>query len=223
MNRRQPTCFATLIVLFALTNSALSQTVLDPGFESYSVSAGEWTNVDGGPWQFNNNAGVVEPFAPPTVLSPLMTWAATIAPYDGQQYASAYAGSDFFDTIVDFPMPGDYFLSVYAASPPDSSDVNDAVPTLTTGAFRFALGGAVTGPTFVPPLDAEWNRYSTTVRVNSAGPRLVGFHTTKTAPYFVYFDAFSLGRIPEPATLGLALIALIAPARWHRRRLLHLV
>jgi hypothetical protein len=136
-----------------------------------------------------------------------MTWSATVTAYDGSQYASAYAGSDWFDQSVFFPAPGDYELSVYATSPEGSVVINGATSTLTTGEFRFALGGAVTGPTFSPPLGAGWSQYSAVVRVKAAGNRLVGFHTTKTAPYFINFDAFSVTRVPEPSGVFLSIAA----------------
>ena len=132
--------------------STCAQVLVDPGFESYAVSSGGFLKPTSGAWAFRNDAGVVEPFSPPTSTAVLNTWSATFAPYEGEQYASAYAGSDWFDQEVFFPAPGQYLLSVYAASPGGTVIINGGTQQLVAGDFRFAVGGGVTGPTFTPPL-----------------------------------------------------------------------
>ncbi len=201
--------FATC-ALWSVCRSALAQVVADPGFESYSLAAGDYLIPSSGPWLFNNNAGVVKPFSPPTSTAPLNTWSGTFAAFEGAQYASAYAGADWFDQSVSFPAPGDYLLSVYAASPGGTVVLNGGTHQLTTGDFRFAVGGVVRGPTFTPLLDSDWARYSTVVSIPAAGSRLVGFHTTKTDSYFINFDAFSVTPVPEPS--GMALVCCVAAA-----------
>jgi hypothetical protein len=195
--------------------STFAQVLVDPGFESYAVSSGGFLKPTTGAWVFRNDAGIVEPFSPSTSTAVLNTWSATLAPYEGMQYASSYAGGDWFDQEVFFPAAGQYLLSVYAASPSGTLIQAGGAQQLVDGDFRFAVGGVVTGPTFTPPLDAGWARYRAVINIPAAGNRLVGFHTTKVASYFINFDAFSLTRVPEPASTALMLVG-SAAAAWYR-------
>ena len=106
-----------IAVPFAATVSvAYGVAFADPGFEDYAVSSGGFLQPASGPWVFTNDAGVVEPYSPNSSTGPLDTWSATFAAYEGQQYASTYAGSNHIHQKVSFSAAGDYVISAYAAA-----------------------------------------------------------------------------------------------------------
>src|SRR5690348_15224224 len=108
----------TAVIALAMMPPTLrAQTVLDGGFESYDVAAGGFVKPSTGPWTFANDAGVVEPFSPNSATAVLNTWSATRPAFQGQQYASTYAGGDVIRQPVTFDKPGVYELSVYAFAP----------------------------------------------------------------------------------------------------------
>ncbi len=107
-DRRGSFVHAALIVLTISRVPVLhGQAFVDPGFESYGVSAGGFIQPASGPWLFGNDAGLVEPPAPNSSTGPLNTWSAIFSPVEGQQYASTYAGADTLRQMVTFSAPGD--------------------------------------------------------------------------------------------------------------------
>src|SRR5262245_45163588 len=96
--------------------SAMGVTFVDPGFESYAVTAGTFVRPGTGPWTFVNDASVVRPFAAPTSLGIFQTWSATLAAFEGEQYACTYAGGDVLSQSVSLAA-GTYTISVQAYAP----------------------------------------------------------------------------------------------------------
>jgi hypothetical protein len=212
---------ASLIVAIAAgSGKVYGAAFTDPGFESYAVSSGGYVQPTSGPWTFSNDAGVVEPYSANSSTGPLNTWSAVPSAMDGQQYASTYAGSDTIRQVVSFSVPGSYMISVYAAAP-DGSVTIPSVGTLqlVDGEFTFALGGSAIGNVNTVPKGSSWTSYSAMFAIGKPGDYVLGVQNTKSAPYFINYDAFAIQSVPEPTTFHLLLIlgVLAAGARAARR------
>jgi hypothetical protein len=216
------TAFAAL---FAATDRVVySQGFTDPGFENYAVSAGGFLKPESGPWLFgkNTDAGVVEPYAPNSSNGPLDTWSSTFSAYEGQQYASTYAGSDTIRQEIVFDAAGNYTVFVHAAAP-DGSVTIPSVGTLPLedGEFTFTLDNVWIGNLQTVPKGSSWNSYNTMFTIPNPGNYILGIRTTKSAPYFINYDAFAVQPVPEPTAfiLMISLGAVIAGVKvWRRRR-----
>lgn len=183
-----------------------AQTILNAGFEDDVVSAGAFLRPAAGPWTFNNDAGVVRPFAPNSSTGPLNTWSATFAPVQGQQYASTYAGSDLIRQGLVFGAAGEYRISVYAASPGGTLTIPTVgTSTMVDGEFSFVLGAANIGSLNTVVREAGWAEYSALFTIPSPGTYDLGVRNTKTAAYFINYDAFSIQAVPEPGLLPFVL------------------
>ncbi|MBE7500197.1 MAG: hypothetical protein HS113_07805 [Verrucomicrobiales bacterium] len=131
--------FVTLLVAAPVIHAAA---LVDPGFETYAVEPGTFVRPASGPWSFDNDAAVVKPFAPPTSTGSFNTWSAALSPWEGEQYASTYAGGDRLQQTVTFDAPGVFELSVYAAAPAGTLTLPGiATVTLGDGEFRFTIDG----------------------------------------------------------------------------------
>ncbi len=195
------------VLWLALSGTAQGQTLLDPGFESYSVAAGGFVKPTTGPWIFANDAGVVEPFSPPSSTGSLNTWSATFAAIEGAQYASTYGSFDTLEQSVTFAMPGDYLISLYAAAPSGTVTVPPLPPiTLGDGAFRFTLDGVSIGGAYTVQTDVGWTLYTQAFTIAAPGSHTVGVRNSLTAAYFINYDGFAI--VPEPATGLLVLLSL---------------
>ena len=190
-----------LVAVGWLTTPANAQVVIDGGFENYAVSAGGFVQPSSGPWSFTNDAGVVEPFSPNSSNGPLDTWSATRAAYQGQQYASTYAGADEIRQSVTFAVPGLYDLSVRAFAPSGTLTIPNVFTNapLTDGQFRFWFGTATTGSTFTVPAGWDWTSYTTRVTVPAAGAYDVGVANQTVDKYFINYDDLRVTAVPEPA------------------------
>ncbi len=190
--------------------------LIDGGFEDFAVTEGAFLappNPGLGPWQFGNNAGVVDPYSPPSSSVGVGTWTATFAPIEGEQYASTYAGLDTLTQSVMFDTAGDYLISVYAAAPRGTVVIppNPNELTLVAGQFEFTLDGAGIGSLVEIQPGAHWQQFDASFTIDTPGLHTVGVRNTRTAPYFINYDAFSL--VPEPSTgllimLGGGLVAI---------------
>ena len=119
LSNRSAFTAAVTACLLAPTSQAY---VSNPGFEGYSVAPGGFTQVQDSPWTFNiHTTGVTEPFTTtiPVTSAPGTPYYATFSAYEGSQYISAYAGAGSFTQNVSLT-PGEYELSVWAASGPGS-------------------------------------------------------------------------------------------------------
>jgi hypothetical protein len=204
-------CFLTLPV-DALNGAGF----IDPGFENYVLSSGDFLKPATGPWLFgvNTDAGVVEPYSPNSSTGPLDTWSATFAPHEGQQYASTYAGNDTIRQEVSFGAAGVYMISAYAAAPNGSVTI-PSVGTLLLedGEFAFTLDNVGIGSSHVVPKGSSWNSYSAVFNIDSPGNYKLGIRTSKSAPYFINFDSFAIQSVPEPSVFvlfGMGLLGLTA-------------
>ncbi len=187
-------------------NIAHAQVLSDAGFENYAVTSGGFVKPASGPWLFNNDAGVVEPFAPNSSTGVLNTWSATFAAVEGQQYASTYATLDSLRQVVSFPAAGDYRISVYAAAPSGSV----TIPSLGTlplgsGEFTFLFNDTPIGSLHPVPDGSTWNVFSADFTVPTPGAYEVGVRNTRAAPYFINYDAFAVQPVPEPTVVQLSL------------------
>lgn len=199
---------AIVTVLVFTGRDVCGQALTDPGFESYAVSSGGFVKPSSGPWLFNNDAGVVEPISPNSSLGSLNTWSATFAAPEGEQYASTYAGADFIKQMVSFGTAGNFTISVYAAAPDGTVTFPSQAPkVLEDGQFDFTLQGSAVGSVQTVPKGSNWNLYTATFNIVSPGTYEVGILNTKSAPYFINYDAFAIQPVPEPATLRLVLIS----------------
>jgi hypothetical protein len=194
----------------AFTPHSFGQVLTDPGFESYAVSAGEFVKPAADAWSFVNDAGVVEPFAGNSSTGALNTWSATLAAYEGAQYASTYASLDLIRQTVVFASAGDYEISVFAASPAGSLTIPGVgTSTLVDGEFAFTLGNSTIGATHVVDAGGAWQQYSATLNIPAPGSYQLGIRNTLAAAYFINYDAFSIRSVPEPSTLGLGVAAVL--------------
>ncbi len=178
-----------------------AQGFTDPGFESYSVSAGQFSRPDTGPWTFVNDAAVVRPYAGNSSLGPLSTWSATFTAPEGQQYASTYAGLDSIVQTVTFSTPGQYRISAVAAAPSGSVMVPPATQPgpLVQGSFYFILAGAQIGSTHTLDPGTTWQPYSAQFVISQPGDYSLGVRNAGAASYFINYDNFSIQVVPEPA------------------------
>ena len=197
-------CFVKIILpglLYATLGSMLNgQSLTDPGFENYSVISGGFDMPSSGPWEFTNNAGVVEPFSPNSSTAPLNTWSAVYSAYEGQQYASTYAGGDSIRQLVSFDTPGNYTISAYAAAPDGVVTIppNGTLP-LEDGEFTFTLGITTDiGALQTVPKGSSWNLYSANFTLDTPGNYWLGIQNTKTLSYFINYDSFTVHSVPEP-------------------------
>jgi hypothetical protein len=200
---------------------ARAQAVINGGFESPPVGSGQFIRAPAGWWQYTNDAGVVRPFGRSTGTQVFNTWSATRAAFEGAQYASTYAGSDAILQPVVFDQSGAYELSVMAFSPAGTQEIpgNPGLfMPLEAGEFGLQFAGAQVGPTWVVPAGSDWTRYATTVDVAQPGTYVVGVANTRSAVYFVNYDAFSVTPVPEPSAAGVAL-TIGAATVFRRRRL----
>jgi hypothetical protein len=189
-----------------ISASALhGQTLIDPGFESYSVSAGGFIQPASGSWTFVNDAGVVEPPSPNSSTGPLSTWSAIFPAVEGQQYASTYAGADIIRQFVTFGTAGDYRLGVYAAAP-DGTVTIPSVGTfaLGNGEFTFTLGNTAIGNLHSVSAGSSWSLFTADFTISTPGNYQLGVRNTAGAPYFINYDAFTVVPVPEPTFLGLS-------------------
>lgn len=195
---------------------------VDPGFESYTVSAGEFVKPTSGSWLFgaNTDAGVVEPYSPNSSNGPLDTWSATLVAHEGQQYASTYAGGDTIRQRVMFGAVGDYWISVYAAAP-DGSVTIPSVGTLplVDGEFTFTLESIPFSTPRIVPKGSSWSLYRVLLSIGEPAPYTIGIANTRTAAYFINYDSFSIQPVPEPSTMAVLAMALAGFAflAWRRR------
>ena len=184
----------------------------DPGFESYDVAAGQAVFDNSGPWAFENNGRVVEPYTNGNIGSPPDTWSAVFAPHGGEQYACTYAGAD---TITQSVMlaPGSYTVSVWAAAPSGTVTISGNTLTLVTGGFEFTLDGSPISLVNALDPDTGWTLFSATFAIDTPGSYDVGVHNPVIAPYFIYFDDFAL--VPAP---GIGMAGALAGVALGRRR-----
>jgi hypothetical protein len=196
------------IVLGMTSASTHAQVVLDAGFEGYAVAPGGFVKPTTGVWTFTNDAGVVEPFSPNSSTGVLNTWSATRAAYQGQQYASTYAGGDSIRQPITFDTAGVYALSVRAFAPDGMVTFGTDTVPVSDGQFRFVLDVPV-GPTFTVPAGSDWTLYSTQVTVAAPGVYNVGVNNSLIATYFVNYDDFRITVVPEPAAAGMMLTMLL--------------
>jgi hypothetical protein len=201
--------FITLAsIIFGVASLAHGQAFTDPGFETYVVNSGGFVKPSSGPWQFFNDAGVVEPFAANSSTGALYNWSATFAAYEGQQYASTYAGFDSLSQSILFSAAGKYKVSVYAAAPDGFVTIPPSAPfPLEDGEFLFTLGSMAIGSTNIVPKGSSWNLYSANFNIGQPGNYTLWVRNTKTASYFINYDAFAIEVVPEPTTLQLLLTA----------------
>jgi hypothetical protein len=207
---------ALLTTVAGFSCSTRAQPVIDGGFENYTVSPGGFVQPSSGPWSFTNDAGVVEPFSPNSSTGPLDSWSATRAAYQGQQYASTYAGADQIRQAVTFTTPGVYQLSVRAFAPAGALTMPGVFTnaSLTDGQFRFWFGTAATGSTFTVPAGSDWAGYTARVTVPAAGVYDVGATNWTSDKYFINYDDFGVTPVPEPAGMMLMTLLMIL---WHSR------
>jgi len=201
---------ALVAVLGALfthsTSTVQGQVLVDGGFESYAVNSGGFVQPVSGPWLFANDAGVVEPFAPNSSGGALNTWSATFAPVEGQQYASTYAALDSLRQVVSFTTAGLYRMSVSAAGPSGSLTIPSVGTfTLGDGEFTFLFDNTPVGSLQTVSAGSSWSLFSADFTVTAPGDYQVGVRNTRSAPYFINYDAFAVEPVPEPAVLQLAL------------------
>ncbi|MHB1035412.1 MAG: PEP-CTERM sorting domain-containing protein [Pirellulales bacterium] len=192
---------------------------VDSGFEDYAVAGGGFVQPTSGPWTFNNDAGVVEPFSPNSSTEPLHTWSATFPAWAGQQYASTYAGSDYLRQVVSLDA-GKYAISVHAAAPSGSVTIPQvATLQLGDGEFTFTLGNASIGAAHTVAEGSNWTLYSAVFAVDAPGSYELGVRNAKSAPYFINYDGFAIAAVPEPSTLVLAVLGLLGVVvAWWRRK-----
>ncbi|MGD0649983.1 MAG: hypothetical protein ABSA97_02380 [Verrucomicrobiia bacterium] len=198
---------AVVVASFAAAVSVVQgQSFTDPGFENYEVSSGGFVKPVSGPWMFSNDAGVVEPYASNSSTGALYTWSAMFSAPEGQQYASTYAAIDTIRQAVSFDTAGDYVISVYAAAPAGSVTI-PTVGTLTLedGEFTFTVGNTAIGSLHTVPTGSGWDSYSAVFSIGDPGSYTLGVRNTKTASYFINYDAFAIQPVPEPTTFQLVL------------------
>jgi hypothetical protein len=193
--------------------TAQAQALTDAGFENYAVNSGEFLKPANGPWSFTNDAGVVEPFAPNSSTGTLNTWSATLSAFEGQQYASTYAGGDSIRQGVTFPSAGQYAISVYAAAPSGTVTIPGVgTLNLTSGAFTFTLAGVNIGSLHTLLPGTGWSLFSDTFSIDKPGIYQLGIDNTVVAPYFINYDAFAIVAVPEPPSLELAVLGVLSAA-----------
>lgn len=208
-----------LAVLAIGTGQVRGQGFADPGFESYAVSSGGFVQPSSGAWAFVNDAGVVEPPAPNSSTAPGNTWSATFAAFEGQQYASTYAGSDTIRQSVSFSAAGDYRISVQAAAP-NGSLIIPTVGTLTlgNGQFTFTLGNSAIGNVNTVTAGTSWNLYTADFTIATPGSYQLGVRNSASSPYFINYDAFAIQPVPEPQVWGLIAVLGAVIAAWKTLR-----
>ncbi len=211
--------FPTLLLALVLAQRLTGQTILNSGFEDEPVAAGGFLKPVTGPWTFNNDAGIVRPFAPNSSSGPLNTWSATFAAMEGQQYVSTYAAADLVKQGVLFAAPGDYRISCYAAAP-DGSLTIPTVGTFTLGSgqFSFTLGNSAIGAVNSVAAGSSWSLYSAVFSIPAPGAYDLGVRNTLAAAYFINYDAFQIQSVPEPRSTALILLGLTAGAVTSLRR-----
>ncbi len=191
---------------------------VDPGFESYAVASGRFVRPCVGPWAFVNDSSVVEPFAAPTSLGTFSTWSATLAAFEGEQYACTYAGADVLSQSVSFSAAGTYTIGVQAYAPSGTVTFPGESPkTMVSGAFVFRVDGVSVGPAFTVPAASEWTLYSTVFTVSSAGAHTLGIANTLAASYFINYDAFCVEEVPAPGVCGALGVGGLSALRRRRR------
>ena len=214
MRRTCAACVAGLAG-FVLTAPAVAVPLVDPGFETFDVPAGYFVQPRPGAWVFTNDAGVVKPPAPNSSERPLFTWSATRPAFEGQQYASTYAGGDTIRQAVTFDSAGRYELSVAAFAPVGRVTIpgsNENLP-LVDGTFRFWLDRPV-GPEWTVLAGSDWATYSTIVNVPAPGTYDVGVSNPVLDSYFINYDAFAVRAVPEPtAVAGVAVVLSVLVTR----------
>jgi len=205
-------------------NTAQGQVLMDGGFESYTVNSGGFVQPTSGPWLFVNDAGVVEPFAPNSSGGALNTWSATFPPVEGQQYASTYAASESLRQVVSFAAAGPYRIFVSAAGPSGSLTIPSVGTfTLGDGEFTFLFDNTPVGSLHTVPAGSSWSAFVADFTVTTPGDYPVGVRNTRTAPYFINYDAFAVVPVPEPTVLQLSLalgagVVVAGTFRWRRSR-----
>jgi hypothetical protein len=204
----------------------LAPPFVDAGFESYAVANGTHrpqTVVDDPPWNFRYpNAFVVDPTFAPKYQGIFDVQAASVAPFQGEQYVSTYAGAAGIGQILPFDYPGTYRVSAYAASPTGSLEITGAgTHVLVGGSFRFRVDNEIFGSTHFTTAGAGWQQYSSLIEIRAAGNHWVGVDNIASANYFLLYDSFSLESVdvvPEPGTSFLAaLVAMMARRRRGRK------
>jgi len=208
----------TMMALVVIPIAALhGQGFTDPGFENYVLSDGGFVMPRSGAWLFTNEAGVVHPPAPNS--GGAGTWSARFDPVEGQQYASSYAGGDTIRQSVALTGPaGDYQLSVYAAAPDGTVTINPNTIQLQSGEFTFTLGNATIGSLHTVQMGSGWNLYTADFSIAAPGNYLLGVKNTRTAPYFINYDAFAIQRVPEPSVIAMGLFSGVGAVVCRRRR-----
>lgn len=218
-----PTSFRRLVALLMAAPLVHAATLVDVGFEAYDVEPGTFVRPATGPWSFDNDAAVVKPFAPPTSTGSFNTWSAALSPWEGEQYASTYAGGDRLQQTVTFDAPGVFELSVYAAAPAGTLTLPGiATVTLGDGEFRFTIDGFYLSPLHTVAAGSDWTRYGVEIQIEEPGDYTLGIANVKIAPYFINYDGFAITPVPEPATCGMAMalvgLALAGAHRWRVAR-----
>lgn len=193
---------------------------IDSGLENYALNSGGFVMPNSGNWTFGNDAGVVEPYSPNSSTGLLHTWSATFAAIEGQQYASTYAGADQIRQGVSLSTAGDYRISVYAAASEGTVAIRpgDTPLALQDGEFTFTLAGVHIGDLNTVVKGSGWNKYDAVFTIEKPGVYQLGILNTKTAPYFINYDSFSLQPVPEPSTLAMLLSVVLGGLLWWRRR-----
>jgi hypothetical protein len=196
-----------LLTFLSLGSVMQAQTVLNSGFEDDVVTAGGFLRPTTGPWAFDNDAGIVRPYAPNSSTGPLNTWSATFVPIQGQQYASTYAAADLIRQRLVFGAAGDYRISVYAVSPGGTLTIPGVgTSTLVDGEFSFVLGTSTIGALNTVVREAAWTEYSAIFTIPAPGTYDLGVRNTKIGAYFINYDAFSIQAVPESGIMSLALV-----------------
>ncbi|MGB0715190.1 MAG: PEP-CTERM sorting domain-containing protein [Phycisphaerae bacterium] len=195
--------------------TSIAQMLQDPSFESYDVAPGEFLIPKDGPWVFNNDAGVVEPFSPNSTLGvDLDTWSATFDAFDGEQYVSTYAARDSISQLVDIPDDGVYIVQVYAAAPDGTIQFPGSDPKdLVTGGFTISIGDQTSEVFEIAP-GTDWTLYAAPF-VLEAGEQDFRIANFGLASYYIHYDNIAI--VPEPATLSLLALGAFA-TRLRRRR-----
>lgn len=215
MSSRRVIVLIGLAAVFAC-QSAMAQMIQDSSFEGYEVDPGEYLIPKDGPWVFNNDAGIVEPFSPNSTIGVDMdTWSATYTPFDGEQYVSTYASRDSISQMIDIPADGTYIVQIYAAAPDGTIQFPGSDPKdLVTGGFTISVGNEISQIFQIAP-GTDWSLYAAPFMLE-AGEQELRIANFGLASYFIHYDNITI--VPEPATLTILALGGCAVGLRRRRR-----